>query len=94
MELLCWAMASSRLKPIFRRSHSKTCTPCLHTSRTSFDHPEFCYAMSMVCAMLACYVLDSSESKHGWPIFIRPGRAVGEVALDQADLTIMQGYLC
>jgi hypothetical protein len=26
-----------------------TSTPCFHTSRTSFPHPEFCYEMSMVC---------------------------------------------
>jgi hypothetical protein len=55
-EVLCWAMASSYFDS---RSASKICTPCFHTSRTSFPHPEFCYKMSMVCAMMACYVLEA-----------------------------------
>jgi hypothetical protein len=52
------------------RSHSKTCTPCFHTSRTLFPHPEFYYDMSMVCAMMACYVLESSEYGSSGQIFI------------------------
>jgi hypothetical protein len=62
-------------KPIhsFRcRSHSKACTPCFHTSRTSFNHPEFCYEMYIVCAMMACYVLESSTCGSSGQIFIMP----------------------
>jgi hypothetical protein len=35
----------------------QTCTPCFHTIRTSCSLPEFCYEMSMVCALMACYLL-------------------------------------
>jgi hypothetical protein len=37
------------------RSHSKPCTPCFRTDRTSFPRPEFCYGMSMACEVMACY---------------------------------------
>jgi hypothetical protein len=52
-------------------SHSKTCTQCFHKSRTSFPHPEFCYELSMVCAMMASYVLESSECGSSGQFFLR-----------------------
>jgi hypothetical protein len=40
----------------------QTCTPCFHTSITLFPHPELCFSeMSMVCALMACYLLESSK---------------------------------
>jgi hypothetical protein len=66
MEMLRWAMAS----PCFEvQEPLQTCTPCFHTSKTSFPHPEFCYEMSMVCALIACYVLESSECESSGQIF-------------------------
>jgi hypothetical protein len=48
--------------PYFKvREPLQTCTACFHTSRTLFLHPEFCYELSMGCALMACYVLESSE---------------------------------
>jgi hypothetical protein len=41
-------------------THSKTCTPCFHNSRTLFSQPECCYQMFMVCAMTARLVLENS----------------------------------
>jgi hypothetical protein len=49
----------------------QTCIPCFHTSRTSFPHPEFCYKLSMWCAFMACYVLESSGCGSSGQIFIR-----------------------
>jgi hypothetical protein len=58
MKLLCWVMAS----PYFEvQEPLQICTLCFHRSETWPPHLEFCYAMSMVCAMIACYVLESSE---------------------------------
>jgi hypothetical protein len=39
----------------------QTCTPCFHTSRASFPHPEFSYELSMACALMAWYLLESSK---------------------------------
>jgi hypothetical protein len=52
-------------------SHTKTCTLCFHTSRSSVPHPEFCCYISMVCAAMACYMLESSESVSSGQIFNR-----------------------
>jgi hypothetical protein len=48
-------------KPMYRGAGAKTSTPCFQTSRASSPNLEFCYEMSMACAMMACHVLESSE---------------------------------
>jgi hypothetical protein len=65
MEVLCWAMAS----PIFQGAGASP--NMYYTSRTSFPHPDFCYELSMVCALMACYVLESSECGSSGQSFIR-----------------------
>jgi hypothetical protein len=75
--MLCWAMASPYLEV---QEQLQTCTSCFHTSRPMSPHPEFCYELSMVCALMACYVPEAvGASSSG------PGRVVGEIAQDQAD---------
>jgi hypothetical protein len=61
-----WAMAS----PMFQGAGA-TPNMYFHTSRTSFPHPEFFYELSMVCALMACYVLESSECGSSGQIYIR-----------------------
>jgi hypothetical protein len=59
-------------KPIFQGAGATpNMYPMLHKSRTSFPHLEFCYEMSMVCALMACYVLESSECGSSGQIFHR-----------------------
>jgi hypothetical protein len=60
-------------KPIYQvREPLQTCTPCSHTSRSLFPHPDFCYEMSTVCALMAaCYLRESSECGSSGQIFIR-----------------------
>jgi hypothetical protein len=68
MEVLCWALAS----PYFVvQEPPQTCTPCFHTSSPSLPHPGFCYEISMVCALMACYMLESSECGSSGQIFVR-----------------------
>jgi hypothetical protein len=74
------------------QNRSKTIFRCFHTSRTSSFHPDFCYATSMVCAMMACYVLGSSERGNSEQFFPGPGRVVGECPT-QADQSIIQSYI-
>jgi hypothetical protein len=65
---MSWARAS----PYFEvQEPLQTCTPCFHTSRTSLPHPQLCYERSMVCALMACYLLESSECQSSGQIFIR-----------------------
>jgi hypothetical protein len=68
MEVLCWAMAS----PIFQGAGA---TPNMYSmlphKQKLVPHPEFCYELSMVCALMACYVLESSECGSSGQIFIR-----------------------
>jgi hypothetical protein len=47
----------------------------------------------MVCAMMACYVLESSELGILGQFPSGPGSVVGEIASDQADSPIIQGYI-
>jgi hypothetical protein len=66
MEVLCLAMAS----PYFEvQVPFQACTPCFHTSRTSFPHPEFCYELPMVCALMACCLLEKLRVWKLWAIF-------------------------
>jgi hypothetical protein len=51
------------------REPLQTCAPCFYTSRTSFPNPEFRYEMSMVRAMMACYILEISRVWKQWPNF-------------------------
>jgi hypothetical protein len=68
VEVLCWAMAS----PYFEvQEPLQTCSSGFHTSRTSFPHPEFCYELSMVSALMACYMLESSKCRSSGQVFIR-----------------------
>jgi hypothetical protein len=59
------------------REPLQTCTPCFHASRTSFPHLEFCYELSMVCALMACYVLESYKCGSSGQIFIRASACSG-----------------
>jgi hypothetical protein len=77
MELLCWDMAGPYIEV---QEPLLTCTPCFHTSRISFPHSEFCHAIFMVCAMMACYVLEKSKCGTVDNVSSGPGRVVGEVA--------------
>jgi hypothetical protein len=43
---------------------------CLYTSTTAFPHSEVCYEMALVCAMMACYMLESSECGNSVRMFI------------------------
>jgi hypothetical protein len=58
-----------------------------HTSRTSLPHPEFCYELSMGCALSACHLLESSV----WCVEAvgtfssGPGHIVCRIAEGQAD---------
>jgi hypothetical protein len=64
--------------PYFKvREPLQTCTPCFHTSRTSFPRPEFCNELSIVCALMACYVLESSECESRGQIYIRASACSG-----------------
>jgi hypothetical protein len=90
MQVLCWTIAS----PYFEMQESKISIPCYHTRRTSFPHPEFCYETSMVCAMMACSVLESWSVKTVGKFISSPRPVVGEIAHDQVDYIIIQGYIC
>jgi hypothetical protein len=68
MEVLCWATASRCFEV---QEPLQTCPPCFYTSRKSFPNPEFCYKMSMVCALMACCLLESSECGSIGQSFIR-----------------------
>jgi hypothetical protein len=81
-EVMCWAMASLYFEV---QEPLQTCTPYFHTSRTLFPQQEFCYELSMVSALMACYLLESSECGSSGQFLSGPGREVGEIASDQAD---------
>jgi hypothetical protein len=77
MEVLCRAMAS----PYFEvQEPLQACTPCFHASRRSIPHPEFCYEISMLCALMACYLLETQSVEVVGKISPGPGRVVGEIA--------------
>jgi hypothetical protein len=76
-----WATAS----PYFEvQKPLQTCTPCFHISSTSLPHPEFLDEMSMVCAMMAWYVLESCECGNSEQLSCLRTQ-VREIAKEQAD---------
>jgi hypothetical protein len=67
-EVLCWAIACLYFEV---QEPLQTCSPYFHTSRTLFPQQEFCYELSMLSALMACYLLESSECGSSGQIFIR-----------------------
>jgi hypothetical protein len=49
MKVLHCAMASSYFEVSDITSHCKTCTPCFHSTRTSFPDPECCSDLYGAC---------------------------------------------
>jgi hypothetical protein len=68
MEVLCWAMAN----PIFQGAGA---TPNMYSmlphKQNIVPPPRILHELSMVCALMACYVLESSECGSSGQIYIR-----------------------
>jgi hypothetical protein len=47
----------------------------------------------MVCAGMACFVLESSECGKSGSTFAGPGLIAGDISEDQADQGIIQGQI-
>jgi hypothetical protein len=65
-------------KPHISRCGSRS-KHVLHTSRTSFPHPEFCYELSIVCALMACYILECSSVEAVGKFSSGPWWVAGEI---------------